>query len=170
MSSSLNFIELYCPEEFYYYVPKPSYHPTNPDIVILSTDSTETHGGIYEYNIKTNKFNKIYSYGGLFLMLHGHTQFIDTQNELLYIFGEMNLHIFNLNTKTMNSSQPSVINNCSILGCIYFPKSVYIPSPIHESHIVSNNAIHYKMDMSNKNINKMKIDKFEKNKIKWPNL
>ncbi len=39
-----------------YYVPKPSYHPQNPDIVVLSTDINEPEGGgIYEYNLKSNK-------------------------------------------------------------------------------------------------------------------
>eukprot|EP01084_Bolivina_argentea_P284195 486965_1 len=75
-----------------YYFPKPSsstksYHPQNPDVVIISTAHYEgSKKGIYEYNLIQNTFNKIYTYDQT-LKPESHGQFIDSKNELLYIFG-----------------------------------------------------------------------------------
>eukprot|EP01084_Bolivina_argentea_P277891 474593_1 len=165
-SVSSIFAKLECPKKFIYYIPKPSYHPRNPDIVILSTDCNEPgENGIHEYNLKSNTFTKIYTFNHL---LRGHGQFIDTKNESLYMFGyRFNRHklgVLDLNTKALVTDKKSALNNCN-----EFPQSVYIPS-IHECHILCNNSIHYKMDMNNNNITKTTIDTFKNDGIKWPNL
>eukprot|EP01084_Bolivina_argentea_P311033 538329_1 len=86
-----------------WYFPKPSYHPQNPDVVIISTNYAEgDEKGIYEHNLIQNTFNKIYTYEQTFEP-YNHGQFIDSKNELLYIFGGDNatFGVFDLNTKIM---------------------------------------------------------------------
>eukprot|EP01084_Bolivina_argentea_P268916 456896_1 len=81
------------------YIPKPSYHPKNKDVVIISTAHYEgSKKGIYEYNLIQNTFNKMYTYKQTFKP-YDHGQFIDEKNELLYIFGGDNatFGIFDLN-------------------------------------------------------------------------
>eukprot|EP01084_Bolivina_argentea_P074829 135712_1 len=102
--------------------------------------------------MKRNTFNKIYTYDKTFEP-DGHGQFIDAKNESLYMFCYGQLGIFDLNTKIMNTNTESPLRDC----CRY-PQSTYIPSPLNESHILCDDSIHYKMDMNNKNINKMKIN------------
>eukprot|EP01084_Bolivina_argentea_P247774 414505_1 len=94
MSLSDIFVNLGCEQKFLWHFPKPSYLPQNKDVVILSTGCEEGNAkGIYEYNMKRNTFNKIYTYEQTFKpSLHG--QFIDAKNELLYIFGNGKLGIF----------------------------------------------------------------------------
>eukprot|EP01084_Bolivina_argentea_P145607 255176_1 len=88
-----------CEQKFVLFFPKPSYHPNNKDVIIISTN----HCGIYEYNMKRNTFNKIYTYKQGFGP-HFHGQFIDAKNESLYIFGYGELGIFDLNAKIMNTN------------------------------------------------------------------
>eukprot|EP01084_Bolivina_argentea_P299571 516396_1 len=154
-----------CAFKFHYYIPKPSYHPKNKDVVVISTDCAEDCSGIYEYNLTKNTFNcnKIHTYKQTFYRSHG--QFIDPKNELLYIFGNGEFGIFDLNTNVMTIDTESSLRDCND-----YPKSTYIPSPINELHILSNGTIHYIMDMNDKNINKMKINKFENNNIKHPKI
>eukprot|EP01084_Bolivina_argentea_P289063 496269_1 len=72
--------------KFVLWFPRPSYHPKNSDVVIISTDSEEENcNGIYEYNLTKNTFNEIYAYKQGFEP-DSHGQFIDPKNELLYIF------------------------------------------------------------------------------------
>eukprot|EP01084_Bolivina_argentea_P127304 225161_1 len=166
MSSFIfNKLEIECTQKFSYYFPKPSYHPTKKDVVIVSTNCLEQASkGIYEYNIQRNAFNKMYTYEQEFQPFN-HGQFIDSKNELLYLFRDDTFGIFDLNTKEMNTNTKSVLRDCRNL-----PQSTYIPSPRNEYHILSNHSMHYKMDMNNKNINKMKINKFENNNIKFPKI
>eukprot|EP01084_Bolivina_argentea_P299836 516889_1 len=165
MSLSQTFLKVVCEQKFTYYFPKPSYHPQTPNAVIISTDHEEgSKKGIYEYNLTQNTFNKIHTYdqpSGPY----NHGQFIDVKNELLYMFAHGKLGIFDLNTKEMNTG--TNIENV-LRDCRGFPRSTYIPSPINECHILCDHSIHYKMDMNNKNINKMKINKFAKNYTKYP--
>eukprot|EP01084_Bolivina_argentea_P072017 130807_1 len=99
MSLSEIFAKLQSEQKFVHYVQKPSYHSTNKDVIILSTSHVEGNAkGIYEYNIKKNTFTKIYTYKQGFKPRY-HGQFIDSKNELLYIFGNGQLGIFDLNTK-----------------------------------------------------------------------
>eukprot|EP01084_Bolivina_argentea_P106762 190975_1 len=97
MSLSGVFVTLKCAQTFHRYVPKPSHHPKNRDVIIISTLFLEGNKkGIYEYNMKNNTFNKIYTYKqGFEPQFHG--QFIDSKNELLYIFGDDTFGIFDLN-------------------------------------------------------------------------
>eukprot|EP01084_Bolivina_argentea_P247771 414501_1 len=101
MSLSSIFLKSECTERFINYMPKPSHHPHNKDVVIISTNYFETSKGIYAYNIKSNTCNKICTYDKTF-KLYNHGQFIDAKSELLYIFGYGKLGIFDLNTKVMN--------------------------------------------------------------------
>eukprot|EP01084_Bolivina_argentea_P053142 97571_1 len=109
MSPSDVFFKLECEQKFRHYFPKPSYHPTNKDVVILSTNYWDVYRnekeGIYEYNMEKNTFNKIYTYDKFKPFNHG--QFIDVKNELLYIFGYGKLGIFDLNTQIMNTNTKS---------------------------------------------------------------
>eukprot|EP01084_Bolivina_argentea_P036105 66828_1 len=132
MSLSRVFVKVKCEQKVIinYYMPKPSHHPKNKDVVIISTDYWEEQNGIYEYNIKNNTFNKIYTYDKTFEP-YDHGQFIDEKNELLYIFGREELGIFDLNTKIMNTNTKSVLRN---IYCRYGPQSTYIPSTINETH------------------------------------
>eukprot|EP01084_Bolivina_argentea_P052744 96868_1 len=83
------------------YIPKPSYHPTNKNCIIISTDYTEnnvnkryemikatlTTPGIYKYNMETNESEIIYKYNNTFQpCCHG--QFIDTSNNTLILYGD----------------------------------------------------------------------------------
>eukprot|EP01084_Bolivina_argentea_P226147 382031_1 len=169
MSLSTVFIKMDCPQKFVWYIPKPSYHAKNQDVVIISTDCEELNKkgircmGVYEYDMKKNTLNRIHTYESTFSP-YNHGQFIDPQNELLYIFGNKIFGIFDLNTNLMNTNTKSALRDCK--RC---PQSTYIP-PINEFHILSDHIIHYTMDMSNKNINKMIIDKFENKKIRFPNI
>ncbi len=167
MSLSKTFIQAKFELKFQQYFPKPSYHPQNPDVVIISTSYYEgSKKGIYEYNLIQNTFNKIYTYDETFYPLC-HAQFMDSKNELLYIFGgpSATFGVFDLNTKIMNTDTESVLRDCR-----RYPKSTYVPSPINEYHILSYDSIHYVMDMNNKNINRMKINKLKNNNIKLPNI
>eukprot|EP01084_Bolivina_argentea_P064465 117575_1 len=148
-NSPATFLKLKCAQTFRLYFPKPSHHPKNKDVVRISTHYLEGNKkGIYEHNMKNNTFNKIYSYEQGFKPSY-HGQFIDSKNELLYIFGLETFGIFDLNTNVMNANTKNTLGDCS-----EFPKSTYIPSPINELHILAD-SIHYIMDMNNKNINKM---------------
>eukprot|EP01084_Bolivina_argentea_P311035 538333_1 len=141
MSVSAISVKLNFSLKFDGYFPKPSHHPKNTDVVIISTDCEEDCCGIYEYNLTKNTFNKIYSY-----ILYGsqrqefypfyHGQFIDSKNELLYMFGCGEFGIFDLNTNVINPKNTLCI-------CSDCPQSKYIPSPINELHILSNDTIHY---------------------------
>eukprot|EP01084_Bolivina_argentea_P036103 66826_1 len=103
MSLSAIPVKLNCSLKFVEYIPKPSCHPKNMDVVIISTDCDEEHcSGIYEYILTKNTFNKIYTYKRFEPYCHG--QFIDAKNELLYMFGCGQLGIFDLNTKVMNTN------------------------------------------------------------------
>eukprot|EP01084_Bolivina_argentea_P104175 186561_1 len=166
MSLSNIFDKAKCKQKFNYWVPKPSDHAQNQDVVIISTDYEEDSPGIYECNLRKNTLKKIYTYKHGFEILN-HGQFIDSQNGSLYIFGEDTLGIFDLNTKEMNINTKSPLRDCNKNEC---PDSTYIPSPINEYHILTKHATHYIMDMNNKNINKMIINKFEDNNIQWPNI
>eukprot|EP01084_Bolivina_argentea_P255250 429264_1 len=84
------------------YFPKPSHHPKNQDVVIISTYEGSQKPGIYEYNLRFNTFNKIYAYQKAFKP-YNQGQFIDSKNELLYIFYNGKLGIFDLDTKIMNT-------------------------------------------------------------------
>eukprot|EP01084_Bolivina_argentea_P238495 400661_1 len=137
--------------KFGHWFPRPSYHPKNKEVVIISPGQLEGNKkGIYEFNLIKNTFTKIHTYKqGFNPSRHG--QFIDSKNELLYIFGNGQSGIFDLNTNILNTNTQSALRDCN--EC---PQSTYIPSPINEYHILTYDSTHYKMDMNNKNINKMK--------------
>eukprot|EP01084_Bolivina_argentea_P283500 485563_1 len=102
MSLSSIFVKVEFELKFRYHIPKPSYHPQNQNVVIVSTSCGEAYKkGIYEYNLKQNTFNKIHTYKQTFKPVR-HGQFIDSKNELLYIFGNHTFGIFDLNTRVMN--------------------------------------------------------------------
>eukprot|EP01084_Bolivina_argentea_P159870 278447_1 len=112
MSLSSMFDKTECEQKFNYPVPKPSYHPKDKDVVILSTSYWEGNTkGLYEYNTKRNTFNKIYTYKQGFEPDCHHGQFIDAKNQLLYIFGYGELGIFDLNTKVMNTNTESALRD-----------------------------------------------------------
>eukprot|EP01084_Bolivina_argentea_P189505 325879_1 len=154
------------------YIPKPSIHPNNNDVVILSTDSydgpskiTEKTGGVYEYNLKTSELNSICNCSSEMFSMHDHGQFIDTQTQTLYIFGQDSVATLDLKSNDLvlkNSNDQNPIRYCSNL-----PRPAYIPPPIHECHIL-NHDMHYKMDMKTKKVDKMKISEFKN--IKYPKL
>eukprot|EP01084_Bolivina_argentea_P127517 225499_1 len=108
MSLSDISVKLELEPKFNCYFPKPSYYLNNQDVIILSTNIYEEKKGIYEYNLKQNTFNKIYTYDQKFTPF-AHGQFIDLKNELLYIFGNGKLGIFDLNTKIMNTNTTSAL-------------------------------------------------------------
>eukprot|EP01084_Bolivina_argentea_P107975 192998_1 len=112
MSLLVTFVKLECEQKFDWCFPKPSYHPKNKDVVILSTSTSEENKkGIYEYNTRRNTFNKVYTYDKTFKpVIYG--QFIDSKNELLYIFGDGELGIFDLTTKIMNTNTTSPLRDC----------------------------------------------------------
>eukprot|EP01084_Bolivina_argentea_P145606 255175_1 len=125
MSLPSMFCKTECEQKFNCYIPKPSYHSKNKDMIIISTDYWEGNKkGIYECNTKRNTFNKIYTYKQGFEVfspsLHG--QFIDSKNELLYIFGHGKLGIFDLNSKVMNTNTTSALRDCRRCH-----QSTYIP-------------------------------------------
>eukprot|EP01084_Bolivina_argentea_P283501 485564_1 len=102
MSLSAVFVKAEFEQQSYWYIPKPCYHPQNQNVVILSTNYDEgSKTGIYEYNLTKNTFNKVHTYKQTFEP-DGHGQFIDSKNELLYIFGNHTFGIFDLNTRVMN--------------------------------------------------------------------
>eukprot|EP01084_Bolivina_argentea_P199256 340985_1 len=122
MSLSAVFVKAEFELKLDFHIPKPSYHPQNPDVVIVSTDYDQgNRKGIYECNLIQNTFNKIHTYDQTFEP-ECHGQFIDSKNELLYIFGYGTFGIFDLNTKVMNTNTESVLRNCQ-----GFPQSTYIP-------------------------------------------
>eukprot|EP01084_Bolivina_argentea_P107976 192999_1 len=104
MSLLVTFVKLECEQKFDWCFPKPSYHPKNKDVVILSTSTSEENKkGIYEYNTRRNTFNKMHTYDKTFNPFN-HGQFIDAKNELLYMFGYGILGIFDLNTKIIKTN------------------------------------------------------------------
>eukprot|EP01084_Bolivina_argentea_P275486 469824_1 len=77
------------PITFYSYIPKPSYHPTNKNCIIISTKYDEKQTimpGIYKYNIEINESQIIYKYNNTFKP-NRHGQFIDTSNNMLILYG-----------------------------------------------------------------------------------
>eukprot|EP01084_Bolivina_argentea_P052743 96867_1 len=71
-----------------HYIPKPSYHPTNKNCIIITTDceETQTTPAIYKYNVATNESQIIYKYNTFEPYYHG--QFIDTSNNTLILYGD----------------------------------------------------------------------------------
>eukprot|EP01084_Bolivina_argentea_P000618 1148_1 len=163
MSFSDTFIKLNCSQRLCGSFPKPSYHPSKSDVVIISTPHWEPNKGIYEYDLRANIFTKIHTYDDTFTIF-GHGQFIYPSQSLLYIFAAGELGVFDLNNKIMYTHERSALRTCCKT-----PKTAYITS-INECHILSNDNWHYTMDMNNKKITKMDIDIFKHNNIKWPNL
>eukprot|EP01084_Bolivina_argentea_P268914 456894_1 len=112
MSHSNIFIQLKCPQRFNTYLPKAHHNLKNKDVLIISTSHHELdQKGIYEYNLTENTLTKIYTYKQTFeASFHG--QFIDSKNELLYVFGKGTFGIFDLNTKIMNTKTQSALRDC----------------------------------------------------------
>ena len=94
---------------FNYYIPKPSYYQNNKQQsnIIISTHHQENDNkaGIYSYNIDTNTINIIHKYHKNFKPEY-HGQFLDTQNNIFYVFGGLNDDVFDLlNMENMQFSQ-----------------------------------------------------------------
>eukprot|EP01084_Bolivina_argentea_P275078 469019_1 len=88
------------------YSPKALFYPKNSNSIIIST-STDIYGsrasaGIYKYNLINNHLELLQNYeNDMFVRYHG--QFIDYQNDILYLFGgNEDIYIeMNLKTKTI---------------------------------------------------------------------
>eukprot|EP01084_Bolivina_argentea_P265401 449858_1 len=82
------------------YIPKPSYHSTNKNCIIISTDYQDTNltRGIYTFDLVTNESQNIYKYNNTFKPTD-HGQFIDSSNNTLILYGGGNdtFAIFDLN-------------------------------------------------------------------------
>ena len=69
------------------WMPRPVFHPIDPNCIIFSTDTEETNGGIYQYHLKNNeitclaKYNEIEGIEDDYLKYH--IQFIDSKNNKL---------------------------------------------------------------------------------------
>eukprot|EP01084_Bolivina_argentea_P119946 212652_1 len=119
-----------------YYIPKPSYDPTNRNCIIICTDyeDVQTTPGIYKYDIIKNESQIIHKYKDTFYP-DCHGQFIDISNNTLIVYGGRNktFKIFDLNT-----NQIKQINDKNIISktkCGYFPQNTLIAS-INEIHIL----------------------------------
>eukprot|EP01084_Bolivina_argentea_P077560 140725_1 len=130
------------------YLPKPSYHPTNKNCIIITThyDEKKTTPGIYTYDIVTNKSQIIYKYNNTFKPW-AHGQFIDISNNTLILYGGDNdtFKIFDLNTNEIK--QINDTNTISKYG--YYPQSAFIAS-ISQIHILDYKCNHYKFNIANK--------------------
>eukprot|EP01084_Bolivina_argentea_P210775 358646_1 len=82
------------PISFRSYIPKPSYDPTNNNCIIISTyydnmfyyTNTNQTSGIYKYDMVSNKSQIIHEYNDTFKPCY-HSQFIDTSNNTLILYG-----------------------------------------------------------------------------------
>eukprot|EP01084_Bolivina_argentea_P062573 114447_1 len=96
-----------------WYVPKPSYDPTNKNCIIISTyyNENQTTPGIYRYNLISNESKLIHKYDYTFKP-YRHGQFIDPSNNTLILYGGYNYayKIFDL-----NSNQMKQINDTNII-------------------------------------------------------
>eukprot|EP01084_Bolivina_argentea_P077929 141406_1 len=144
-------------------IPKPAYHPIDTNCIIISTHHNEngTTPGIYKYNIITNKSQIISKYNNT-LKPASHGQFIDTSNNTLILYGGRNntFEIFDLNTKQMKQ-----INGKNMLSkCSGYPQNTFIPSSIHQIHVMDEYFNHYSFNIINKQI------KIKTNQNKTPNI
>ena len=103
---------------FNYYIPKPSYYQNNKQQsnIIISTHHQENNNkaGIYSYNIDTNTINIIHKYHKNFNP-YNHGQFLDTQNNIFYVFRGWNDDVFgSLNMENMhfNHNKTNIICKC----------------------------------------------------------
>eukprot|EP01084_Bolivina_argentea_P268587 456252_1 len=126
-----------------YLIPKPSYHPTDKNCIVISTDYEEQQiiSGIHKYNMVTNESQIIHEYDDT-LKPEEHGQFIDPSNNTLLIYGG----IYNtFKTFDLNTNQIKQINDKNIISkCYYCPQNTFIPSPVNEIHILDYQCNHYK--------------------------
>eukprot|EP01084_Bolivina_argentea_P293052 503972_1 len=142
-----------------YYIPKPSYDPTNKNCIVISTHYFEsrTTGGIYRYNIVTNDSEIICNYKSNTFYPVYHSQFINPSNNTLILFGGINntFEQFDLNTNKMIIKQTNHKNMLSERDDN--SQCAFIPSPINEIHVL-NNCQHFKFDIINKQTVEIKPD------------
>eukprot|EP01084_Bolivina_argentea_P254166 427224_1 len=154
----------------FYYIPKPSYDPTNKNCIIISTNcyETQTTPGIYKYNMVTNESQIIYKYDGIFTP-DRHGQFIDPSNNTLILYGgEYDIwQTFDLNTNTMKQiNDKNMIRKC---GCD--PQNTFIRSPTNQIHVMDYQSNHYKFDITNNEIVQIKTNKeLKSHNIHYPKL
>eukprot|EP01084_Bolivina_argentea_P066830 121858_1 len=112
---------------------KPIQHPRDHDTIIYSTNWYETDKYIYEYNLKGNNKKQICKINKQIATINNGL-FMDTDNEILYMFGNDVLAWVDLKSEQLK------INNkkTSLVGCNTFPMAAYIPAPVHQCHILSN--------------------------------
>eukprot|EP01084_Bolivina_argentea_P188121 323924_1 len=155
---------------FHYFIPKPLYHPSNKDCVIISTDYEENYitPGIYIYNIVQNEFQIIHKYNNTnYSEKHG--QFIDPSNHTLILYGGKydTFKIFDLNTNRMKP-----INDKNIISkCSYWPQNAFIPSPINHIHMLDKDCNHYKLNIRNKETIEIETNsELKSHHIQYPKL
>eukprot|EP01084_Bolivina_argentea_P073888 134059_1 len=128
---------------FQYWIPKPLYHPTNKNCIIISTHWNERRitPAIYKYDVQTNEPQIIYKYK----LYNGsnsyqdqdtfgyHGQVVDTPNNTLILYGSGHFKIFDLNTNRMTQiNDKNMHNRCNL----NYLQNAFIPSPMNEIHVL----------------------------------
>ena len=133
-------------------IPRPVLHPIEPNCIILSTETMETNGGIYKYNLENNeticlaKYNEIKAIRNDYLK--SHTQFIDSKNNKLYICGGEGAAFmtYEINTGIIKVGENNDDYNYDLANCYSSAKVVHIVSSTrNEIHILEWDK-HWKFD------------------------
>eukprot|EP01084_Bolivina_argentea_P268588 456253_1 len=140
-----------------YLIPKPSYHPTDKNCIVISTDYEEQQiiSGIHKYNMVTNESQIIHEYDDT-LKPEEHGQFIDPSNNTLLIYGGIynTFKTFDLNTNQMKLEQ----YKNTLCECNRRSRVTFIPPPINQIHVLNYECEHFIFDITNKQTTKVGTD------------
>ena len=128
LSSQTELTKLSKLQKLGYYIPHPCHKNNKQEsMVIISTHSYEDAmiPGVYEYNLETNKLKLLCEYQS-YMEINDHTQFIDHENESLYIITTEQPHyVFNLKTNKFEKEFYIKCDMNSYLRSIKVFKNVY---------------------------------------------
>ena len=123
LSSEKDLIQLSKLQQFSSYIPRPCYNDNETkSVVIISTDKGENKitPGVYQCNLETNEMKLLCKYpSNMMVNIDVCGQFIDYENELLYILSAYGQH-YVMNLKTNQFPKELVMNwNINFYGrCI----------------------------------------------------
>ena len=133
------FIELdKIPTKFIFEIPKPVYYDN--ESIIISCDHQEINAEVIKYEFNSNTIEPIYRYN-INDRFKQHAQFIDLDNNILYLFGGVNDVFCAINLQNhekidinINETNEQFISKLKKVGT--GSNSTYIPKPINQVHVI----------------------------------
>ena len=135
------------PSQIEYFTPRPVFHPSETNCIILSTEKDGINGGIYKYHLEDNEITCLANYDEIESIrekyFEYHTQFLDSINNKLYICGgDDTLFItYEIDTKIIKVGKNNDDYNDELANCGPWTKVVQINSSTkNEIHILKSNV------------------------------